>query len=717
MAASLLVLGILGALAATMATITAVLVKWAAKARTRSSAAVVLFLLGMMIAMLGGALLYFLHPGSTGLVEGLWLASGAMSLTVFPVVLTFLKDAQARLEQKEAYRPRALRSPALFALAILGLVVLNEFLMGWTFQLAAGSLVPSDASSPLSVLTLGVDSPWFILPMAIEMGLSVYFLRQFLPRSLCRLLWLQAALMALSPPAFGVGPAVVPVTVAGSAGMIVLIIYVMELIYRDRQLDPGIYRYLPALLAIYALMMAGVYLWLVYGNGLAFALSVLLEMVLFFEAVVRPEQFSEEGGVSWLLEPRWTFGLLAAIFVGEVFMGAALEVVLQPALFPSRIANLALSGSPETVLYRTFYNGFWFLATVTGSTWFLGMMGIEMGALVVFKLRETRSLETRVRLALLLGSYGAFAVFFPSTYYPAVFPHAPSGTAVPFLGWNMGLGSGPVAPGVFSAILLTYVISGVLVVLFGRRAICSVFCTAPLMFQGTTLDAMKGFNRSSPLARRYLSSRLSGLYTVTAGIVLVSLAAGSVLSYLDQVGRLQVTFLGADPGVFLYGLYFSVVWYLLFVSIPYAGNYNCVTMGWCYTGLIAGAFSRVGFFSLRVKDREVCRRCTTLDCAKGCPVGLVDMPGHFRRTGVFRSSKCCGVGDCVESCPYGNLYLHDVRHWVRARLRPFRARSRRDLPMVAPRPGPSSAPPLREGAVYRSTRVTGNDVAAGSGNP
>ncbi|EQD46451.1 4Fe-4S ferredoxin iron-sulfur binding domain-containing protein, partial [mine drainage metagenome] len=360
-------------------------------------------------------------------------------------------------------------------------------------------------------------------------------------------------------------------------------------------------------------MMAGLYLWLVYGNGLAFALSVLLEMVLFFEAVVRPEQFSEEDGVSWLLQPRWAFGLLAAIFVGEVFMGAALEVVLQPALFPSRIANLALSRVPRDVLYRTFYNGFWFLATVTGSTWFLGMMGIEMGALVVFKLRETRSLETRVRLALLLGSYGAFAVFFPSTYYPAVFPHAPSGTAVPFLGWSMGIGSGPVAPGVFSAILLTYVTSGVLVVLFGRRAICSVFCTAPLMFQGTTVDAMKGFNRSSPMARRYLSSRLSGLYTVTAGIVLVSLAAGSVLSYLDQIGRLQVTFLGADPGVFLYGLYFSVVWYLLFVSIPYAGNYNCVTMGWCYTGLIAGALSRVGFFSLRVKDREVCRRCTTLD--------------------------------------------------------------------------------------------------------
>jgi len=106
----------------------------------------------------------------------------------------------------------------------------------------------------------------------------------------------------------------------------------------------------------------------------------------------------------------------------------------------------------------------------------------------------------------------------------------------------------------------------------------------------------------------------------------------------------------------------------MFVSIPYAGNYNCVTMGWCYTGAIAQAFQKVGFYKLKVRRREVCRDCTTLDCAKGCPVGLVDMPGHFRTRGEFRSTKCCGVGDCVEACPYDNLYIADVRHWIRRRL-------------------------------------------------
>jgi polyferredoxin len=151
-------------------------------------------------------------------------------------------------------------------------------------------------------------------------------------------------------------------------------------------------------------------------------------------------------------------------------------------------------------------------------------------------------------------------------------------------------------------------------------------------------------------------------------VTLASLAAVSVVSYLDQIGRLNVSILGADPAVFFFALSFSVLWYLMFVTIPYTGNYNCVTMGWCYTGAIAQAFQKVGFFELRVKSRQVCRDCTTLDCAKSCPIGLVDMPGHFRQTGRFRSTKCCGVGNCVGACPYNNLYIHDIRHWVRDRL-------------------------------------------------
>ncbi|HEV2429177.1 MAG TPA: 4Fe-4S dicluster domain-containing protein, partial [Thermoplasmata archaeon] len=133
-------------------------------------------------------------------------------------------------------------------------------------------------------------------------------------------------------------------------------------------------------------------------------------------------------------------------------------------------------------------------------------------------------------------------------------------------------------------------------------------------------------------------------------------------------GVWHVSVAGADPAYFLYSFYFGVLWFVMFVTIPYTGTYNCVTMGWCHWGTFSQAFSRLGFFRLKVHSPKLCRECTTLDCAKACPVGLVDMPGHFRTTGTFRSSKCCGVGECAGACPYGNLYLSDVRHWIRAAL-------------------------------------------------
>jgi polyferredoxin len=358
-----------------------------------------------------------------------------------------------------------------------------------------------------------------------------------------------------------------------------------------------------------------------------------------------------------------------------------------------------------TVVGNAFWNGFWFVALVTGSTWFLAMMGVEMGALVLFKYRETKQRELKVRLALMMGAYALAAVYFPSVYYAAMFPNLPSGTAVPVLGWSMGLGSAPLASSVFGVLLLTYVLMGSLTFLFGRRVVCSVFCTAPLMYQGTAIDAMKSFNRTAPVARKYLGSRFSTAYTATTGLVMASLVVASFASYFDQQGVLDWTVGGADPAVFLFALYFGILWYVLFVTIPYTGNYNCVTMGWCYTGQISAVFSRLGFFKLKVRDKNVCRRCTTMECAKACPVGLVDMVGFFRTKGSYRSAKCCGVGSCAGECPYGNLYLYDVRHFVSEKLGIARDPPRgMRLPMARDPPSPLGVARTRVNAVGLEVR-------------
>ncbi len=627
-----------------------------------------------------------------------------MSASVVVVFASFLREVRRR----EQGAPATSAGPSSgFVGAVLVLVLLNELLMGWTFSLAAGGLAPGVSAGFVPLFSAVVTSPWFLFTMAAEMLLTAVFLRDHLPVSVRVVLVSQSVLMALSPPALD-NPTWAALSIyVGSAVMIGLFVYLMEFIYRHRQISPALSNYLVRLLAVFSAMMAGLFLWLSYGSVLLFAASVLVEMVLFFQAVLHPEPFSARPDLPWQLRPSWAFSLLAGIFVAEVFMGALLNLQIEPAVYSGIYFTLPLSGAPGTVLFNAVNNGFWFLAGVCASTWFLAMMGVEMGMLVVFKFRETRNLENRIRLVLMMGCYAAFVVFYPSIYFSLFVPNAPSAAAVPVLGWSMGLGSYPVAPGVFSAILLTYVVTGALVVLFGRRVICSTFCSAALMYQGTTIDSMKSFNRTEWPAKKYLGSRMSQVYGITTGLIMSTLVATSVLSYLDTIGVANVYIQGTDPSVFFFAFSFSVLWYVMFVTIPYTGNYNCVTMGWCYTGTIAQAFQKIGFFKLKVHSKEVCKACTTLDCAKACPVGLVNMPGYFRKTGEFKSSKCCGVGNCVGECPYGNLYISDVRHWVRDRLGlPSRPSASTRLPMV-PNPSatiaPTASPPS---AGTSSTRPT-----------
>lgn len=289
-------LGILVSLAGLMAVITAGLVKWASEARTATSAVVVLFLLGMMIAMLAGALFYFLSPSQSRLVVGLWLASGTMSVLVFPVLAVFLREARERLAEGASHRPKPLQRRQLFAVTILGLVVLNEFLMGWTFQLAAATLRPADAASWGQLLALGVNSPWFLFPMAVEMALTTYLLRALLPTQAMAVFGVQAAMMVFSPPAFSfAGWVVVSVTV-GSGLMFGVFAYPVLLIYRRAELSLAFVRYLIVLLPIFGLMLAGTIVWVLYAIGWPFALSVLLQMAAFFDVIVLSDRFVASTG-------------------------------------------------------------------------------------------------------------------------------------------------------------------------------------------------------------------------------------------------------------------------------------------------------------------------------------------------------------------------------------------------------------------------------------
>ena len=693
---------ILAVVAAAMAAVTAVLIHLIVEARSRAQAWAGLFLLAMMGEMWAAAVVYLSAPSPRSLIAALAVSGVLMVLSLVPLILALGRNRRAGTPAT-ALEARPVRLGPSTAVGLAGLIVAGEFLMSWALLLATGPFSPT--SGTVAGFSGVVNSPWFLFTMAAEMLLSAILLRARLSRVLFAFLIVQSAIMAFSPTALALAGWAPLAIAVSSALMIGLFVFLFEYIYRHRQFAPAFGSYLVALVGVYGLMMAGLFVWQYFGDGTTFAIAVVLEMVVVYLALARPDGFRAEPGTPWQLRPHWTFALLSGVFVAEVCMGAVLSVQLDPADYLGGFLFLPLVGAPGTVVLNALSNAFWFFATAAASSWFLIMMGLEMGALVVFKFRETRNPENRVRLILMMGSYAGFAVFYPSIYFALIFPNAPDPSTVPVLGWSMGIGSYPLAVGVFGVLLATYLITGVLIALFGRRVVCAVFCTAPMMYLGTTVDAMKSFNRSSPIARKYLSSRLSGAYSFTMGAVMIALLGTSVLSYLDSTGAARVYILGTDPSVFFFVASFSVAWYVLFVAIPYAGNYNCVTMGWCYTGAIASAIQKIGTFKLKVRDRQVCRDCTTLDCAKGCPVGLVDMPGHFRQTGEFRSTKCCGVGDCVEDCPYDNLYVSDVRHSIRRLLgRPETRPRRTTAPSPTVKGHPSAAATgapfaLTEGAV------------------
>ncbi|MCI4365876.1 MAG: hypothetical protein L3K10_07465, partial [Thermoplasmata archaeon] len=550
----------LGLLASGMVVVTAVLVKWAATTRSTLRAGAVVFLLLMMVGMLGGALVALLVPGQAGLIAGLWVASALMSASVVAIFAAFLREVRRPPTDPSQPNLPAVGPSSPFVLSVVVLVLLNELLMGWVFGLASGSLsrtFGSGSAGLVPLLNSVVASPWFLFSMSGEMALTTLLLRDRIPRPLLVVLLTQSGLMFLSPPALQYGGWGSWSIYLSSAAMIGLFVYLMEFIYRHRQLTSAFSAYLLRLLAVYAGMMAGLFLWLAYGTDLLFVVSVLAEMVVFFDAVVAHDRFQTAPSVPWQLHPRWAFGVLFGIFVAEVFMGALLDVQISPAGYLAALPSLPVSGSVGTVLANAASNGFWFLALVTGSTWFLVMMGVEMGALVVFKFRETKQGELKLRLGLMMATYAFAAVYFPSVYYASMFPGLPSSTQVPVLGWSMGIGSAPLATSVFLVLLLTYVLLGSLTFLFGRRVVCSVLCTASLMYQGTAIDSMKSFNRTSPLARKYLGSRFSSAYTATTGLVMVSLAGASLVSYFDTQGWLHWTIAGADPTVFLFALYFG----------------------------------------------------------------------------------------------------------------------------------------------------------------
>ncbi len=703
-----------------MAVATAWLIKRAVYTKTKADTALTFYLLATMATMFGGALLYLLSPNLTSVLvavglNGIVMTGGVIFILRYYVESSFnenLKRLEAstsqsgsissdttalKLESKKAWAYRA---------GVISLVLLNEFLMGWAFILF--SKTPAIASGSPSTVALStfdtvVSSDWFVFTMVLEMFLTVYVLRKDLPRSFFGLVFLQSVVMFFAPTALDNSSWASSSIWLGSAAMIGLMIILYEYLFTNRSITSPIKGYFIELLIVYALMMLGLFVWVMNGNTLVFAVSIIGEMVIYFN-IILAKSLTKVGIAGsktkpWMSDPWWVFAFMGMTFVAEYFMGALLDVQYFGTNFIAGIPQVAVAGSLANQAGAAIYDFIYYFGSITGSSWFLIMMGVEMGALVVFKIMITRELETRIRLGLVILAYFVYSIYLPSFFLS-------NPANVPFVGWSMGVGTaGAIAPAVLGAILLTYLISGGLSFLFGARQTCSVFCTAALMYQGTFPDSLKEFNRTSKLGSKLLTSRMSNIYKTVSGIVIASILISTVLSYLNSIGMISFTIFGSDVASFLYIIYFNILWYIIFISIPFLGVYGCVSTGMCHWGLFNQFVSRFGLFKLKVKDPQVCASCETKDCAKACPVGLTDLPGNFIKSGQFKSHKCIGVGDCVSACPYENEYFYDIRNVFGKKFGSGKNDARRlpSLPVVGT-PG--------EATIMKFSRRKGSDSVA-----
>ncbi len=602
------------------------------------------------------------------------------------------------------------RGPVLlWLLAADALFVVALALAGWVPSITSGV---APAVVPIVSVLL---APGFLLVVGAQVLLLAVLAYPSADPTLRLLLVAQGGLILLTPTTVAVGWWESAAAYVGSALIVAMFVVAFQYLYHRKQVSAPLLGLLVRwpLAALFA--GAGWFLWAFEGWGVALAVAVVAELVLALYSAMSPPLPTSGERIPWLLRPFAIFEFLLFTFLAEFFLGALLDFRIVGPTFLQYIPFVPVGAPSLASAGVAVYNGLWFGAAILASAWFLILLGFTMGPLVVLKIRETHEPAQKYRLGLTVAAYALAAVYLPSFASSTPISNAPWLANLPVIGWGFGLrDGGPFESGVFLAVIAMYVLVGTLTVLFGRKAICAVMCGAALMYQGTTMSEMRSFNQTSRVGRQFLGSQLSTAYVVLSGVALTSLFAVSLLSLLRWIPAVQVANGELDTAALPLPieLYFGGVWFAMFVTTPFIGTYNCATTGFCHWGALTLPFASVGFFRLKVKDKKVCQACTTFDCAKACPVGLVDMPLYFRRDGEYRSSKCCGVGDCVGACPYNNMYHQDVRFWLRRKL----SRSTPTPPVPIDRGTPLPMVPTAAPRAVPATPADGIPVAGAAGS-
>jgi len=264
----------------------------AVKARDGIDASIVLLFLGMMVAMLLGPAYLYLTTLGFGISDVvIWEIAVFMTLGMMPAAgLTAAKLVLLSEPERSGQPPLSalLEHTTALRASYISLLVLSEFLMGWTFNLASGLIRLSAGYSAVAVakqLEYSLTSYWFVFTMVGEMGLTLLALRKVLRPNLLKILAIQGVVMFLTPTALSSRVWETYSVYLEAAVMTGLVVFALDYLRKKRERDRPMLSYLGVFIIANAVMMVGFLLWLVDGDSILLALSLVAETVVYFDAV------------------------------------------------------------------------------------------------------------------------------------------------------------------------------------------------------------------------------------------------------------------------------------------------------------------------------------------------------------------------------------------------------------------------------------------------
>lgn len=617
--------------------------------------AYMVLVLTMMASMLN-AINYFIATSG-----GFFNTIVAVNLAMFAMTIAIVYLLWISTQQKIT------KLTARMAFGFSLLFAWNEISMGaFLFSLAyspAERLAMSGTGSILSYLVSGVNSYLFVIPMVSEM---IFILIYFGESRFNKILFGSLIAMSAATPSMIIGHGfLITFTVIFTAVMVASMIVVFEWIANRRNtITAAEMKNLEILFLIFLVMSLGVFFGGIYGSPfyiswMIYAAGMIAGMVFYFHTALETQVKGKRLG--WVKHPRFLFLILLTSFISEFFVSGTILFLIQPDRppgFQAFVAFSALLGGVNSVSVPSIAIDIpYVIGAVTNSYIFLSVMGIEMGALVILRMRKLQWREKRVNLSLALVAFALYTVFWPNFGNESFYSVLPV--------WANAGALGPMYPYFIGALIGSYALYAVLALLFGRRSYCSTLCPSAVMYGGTLGQGMIAFNYESKISKANIGSKFKAAIYPFISVSWVFMISLSFLSYAT-VGKIDnFNIYGIDPVVFFSFFVWNFLWYLFFIAIPFIGMSPCRRYGWCTTGTFVGFFSKLGLFKLKVRDSDVCRTCPTKDCVTACEVGLGDLAGQFIKQGYFKSSKCVGAGSCLEACPYDNIFFYDIRNFIK----------------------------------------------------